>query len=188
MTPLGARVVPEVKAISAGPAGSARHRARPAARRRAGRRTSCSRAALVDAHQTDDRDVGAQVRLERHPPELLGGDEDLAAARWPGCGRAPCGRRSARSARRPRRGTPTPRTSTAASIQFGSCSATTSPGPTPRRRRPAASRRAASSTSAKVPAKGRTSECTTNPASGLAAKPSARRSPSVSGVHHPSSS
>ena len=103
----------------------------------------------------------------------LRGREDVA--------RVPCGRRSARSAPPPRRGTPTPRTTTAASIQFGSWNATTSPGPTPRSRRPAASRRACSSTSAKVPANGRTAECTQKPASGLAAGRRATRSPSVSG-------
>ena len=81
----------------------------------------------------------------------------------------PCGRRSARSARRRRRGTPTPRTTR----RLPSSSAAVSPPRRPARRRvlrsPAASRRARSSTSAKVPANGRTAECTQKPASGLAA-------------------
>lgn len=46
----------------------------------------------------------------------------------------------------------------AASIQFGSWNATTSPAFTPRRRSPAANRRATSSTSPKVPVNGRTAE------------------------------
>jgi len=57
--------------------------------------------------------------------------------------------------------------------------------PTPRLCKPDASRRACSSTSANVPAKGRTAECTQKPVSGWSARPRATRSPSVSVVHHP---
>ena len=37
--------------------------------------------ALVGAHQSDDRDVGAEVGLELHAPELFGRDEDARLGR-----------------------------------------------------------------------------------------------------------
>jgi hypothetical protein len=62
---------------------------------------------------------------------------------------------------------------------------TTSPAVTPRSRSPAASRRAVSSTSRKVPDHGLCAECTRNSVPGAAASPRASRSPSVSRVHQP---
>ena len=141
----------------------------------------------VPPDQPDDRDVRAEVGLKLHAPELFCRDEDARLGRAEDVSRVPCARRSARSARSPRRGTPTPRTPRRPPSSSAVASATTSPGPTPRARSPAASRRASSSTSRKVPANGRTAECTTKPASGLACSPRAMRSPRVSCVHHPSS-
>ena len=85
MTPFGLLVVPEVNAISAGLAGSARDGAGhrligeqfvevmrsvplPFGRR-------CPHVGFSD--QANDRHVRAQVGLKLHPPELLGGDEHL---------------------------------------------------------------------------------------------------------------
>ncbi len=97
-------------------------------------------------------------------PEVIRGDERLHPRARAGCTRPPSVRRSARSARRSRRGTrprrtwPPLRASSAAGTRSDHRRAT------PRARRPAATRRARSSTAPSVPRYGLRSERTVNDA------------------------
>ncbi len=149
---------------------------RPAVRRRAGRRNGAHApraSAIVGPDQADDRHVRAQVGLKLHPPELLGGDEHLRP------GRAEMMWLEFLAAvevhdrhDRPRRGTPTPRTRGGFHpVRQLDRHHVAGPTPRARSRRPVGG--PAISTSAKVPANGRTAECTQKPVSGLACSPSA---------------
>ena len=66
MTPFGALVVPDVKAIRVGP---------PGRRDRAGHRFVGEQLVEVPPDQADDRNLRTQIGLIGHPAELLGADE-----------------------------------------------------------------------------------------------------------------
>ena len=165
---LGIAGGPEVNAISAGFAGSVSTvpSMGSSASRSSKRGHSLARGPSVATSPT----IGTSTHTswwKCHPPELIGGDEHLR------CG----GRQDVadflstvevhdRNDDRAEQ-TPIAQNVAAASIQFGSWNATTSPGPTPRAWSPAANRRATRSTSLNVPVYGRTVECTRNVECGL---------------------
>src|SRR5258707_11092182 len=200
MTPLGSRVVPEVKAISAGPAGSAAMvPGIGSALSRSSKLAELAPWRGVDGGSSplgpaESRPTSPTTGTPAHRSAWYSSRPNRAAVTKT---RGLIVSRMYPTSLRPQKwtiGTTTaPRNAeaqntAAASIQLGSWNATRSPGPTPRARSPPASLRANRSTSRNVPDHGRTAECTRNAVSGAACRPPASRSPRVSRVHQPSAS
>ena len=161
-------------------------------RRRAG--SSATRSSNAKVRRpgvvADDRDplevgqIGAhrvEVGEEVVVAEAVGGDERLHARARAGCTRLPSARRSARSARRPRRGTRSRRTSPPPRASSGAGTRPRRRACTPRARSPAATRRASASTSPSVPRYGLRSERTVNGCAGGVAQPVGEQRAEASG-------